>query len=204
MTKIKMCGLSRPCDIEAANALGIEYVGFVFAEKSRRYVSPERAAELKKLLLPEAKAVGVFVNSPPVEIAKLLDCGIIDAAQLHGSEDEDFIHSLRRLTDKPIIKAFRIDSSDDIAAANASSADFVLLDSGSGGTGSQFDWRLVKGMTRPYFLAGGLDPANVKAALSALSPYAVDVSSGIESHGLKDKEKMQNFVSAVRGKEEEI
>lgn len=199
MTKIKLCGLSRPCDIEAANELKPDYIGFVFAPKSRRYVDPQRAAELKKMLDPAIKAVGVFVNEAPENVAGLLDCGTIDIAQLHGGESEDYIAALRSLTDKPIIKAFRIDTAQDIAAAQNSTADFILLDSGSGGTGTVFDWELIQHLRRPYFLAGGLGLGNAREAVEALTPYAVDVSSGIETDGLKDKTKMKEFVCAVRG-----
>lgn len=197
MTAIKLCGLSRPCDIEAANELKPEYVGFVFAPKSRRYVTPERAAELKRLLAPGIQAAGVFVNEKPEAVANLLHYGVIDIAQLHGDEDGEYVRQLRLLTDKPIIRAFRIKAATDIAAAEQSTADYVLLDSGAG-TGTVFDWNLIKSVKRPYFLAGGLDAGNVGDAVKLLRPYAVDVSSGIETDGLKDKTKMAAFVAAVR------
>lgn len=197
MTKIKLCGLSRPCDIEAANQLKPDYIGFVFAPKSKRYVTYRKAAELKSRLSPEIKAVGVFVNECPQETAKLLKNGIIDMVQLHGGEAEDDIARLRRLTDRPIIKAFRIETAYDIKAANQSTADYILLDSGAG-TGTVFDWSLVNSIGRPYFLAGGLDADNVADAVKALRPFAVDVSSGIETDGLKDKAKMAEFIAAVR------
>ena len=197
MTRIKLCGLSRPCDIAYANELRPEYVGFIFARRSRRYVLPDRAAELKRLLAPEIKAVGVFVNDAPERIAGLLNKGIVHMAQLHGSEDEEYIGQLRKLTDKPIIKAFRIEEAADIEKAGQSTADQVLLDSGAG-TGTAFDWNLIKEMKRPYFLAGGLSPDNVSGAVTLLHPFAVDVSSGIETDGVKDKEKMAAFVAAVR------
>lgn len=199
MTKIKLCGLSRPCDIEAANQLKPEYIGFIFAKKSKRYVSPETAAQLKSLLDPAIQAVGVFVKEDPAAVAKLLNDGIIDAAQLHGDEDETYIHNLRALTDKPLIRAFRVDSTDDVEKACKSSADYILLDSGSGGTGTAFDWTLLLGgVNRPYFLAGGLSSENAGSAVRLFHPYAVDVSSGIETDGLKDAKKMADFVSAVR------
>lgn len=198
MTKIKLCGISRVCDIEAVNELRPEFIGFIFAPKSRRYVYPERAAELKKRLDPGIQAVGVFVNERPETVAELLSAGIIDIAQLHGSESEADIARLRKLTGKPIIKAFRIDTIQDIAKAQASTADFVLLDSGNGGTGTAFDWTLVQNLHRPYFLAGGLGVHNVASAVEKLHPYAVDVSSGIETDGVKDQSKMAAFVSAVR------
>lgn len=199
MTKIKLCGLSRPCDIETANRLKPEYIGFIFAKKSKRYVSPETAAQLKALLSPDILAVGVFVKEDPSVVAKLLNDGIIDIAQLHGGEDEDYIRSVRALTDKPLIQAFRVDTTDDVEKACSSSADYILLDSGSGGTGTSFDWTLLLGgVNRPYFLAGGLDTDNVGSAVRLFHPYAVDVSSGIETDGLKDAKKMADFVSAVR------
>lgn len=198
MTKIKLCGLSRMCDIEAANELEPEYIGFVFALKSRRYVSPEKALALKKQLNPAIKAVGVFVNEKPEWIADLLRSGVIDIAQLHGRESEESIVRLRQLTDSPVIKAFSVDTKQDIEAANASSADYVLLDSGKGGTGSVFDWRLLEKMNRPYFLAGGLTEDNVRDVVKIWKPYAVDVSSGIESGGYKDSKKMERFVKKVR------
>lgn len=197
MTKIKLCGLSRPCDIETANRLSPEYIGFVFAAKSIRYVSSEKAAELKKLLHPSIKAVGVFVRENPETVAELLRSGIIDIAQLHGGESEDYIKQLRTLTDKPLIKAYRIDTEQDMEAANISSADYVLLDSGQGGTGTTFDWNLLGKIDRPYFLAGGLNADNVRSAIERLNPYAVDVSSGIETDGHKDIRKMEDFVHAV-------
>ncbi len=198
MTRIKLCGLSRPCDIEAANALKPEYIGFVFASKSRRCVSPETAEALRKMLDPAIRAVGVFVREDPERIAGLLDRGIIDLAQLHGNEDEKYIARLRALTGKPLIRAFRVDSPADLADARESTADFILLDNGAGGTGESFDWSLLQGFGRPYFLAGGLNPENAAAAVETLRPFAVDVSSGIETDGVKDGKKMKAFVDAVR------
>ena len=203
MTGIKLCGLSRPCDIEAANALLPEYIGFVFAEKSRRRVTFEQAAELKKLLDPEIKAVGVFVNERPETVAQLLNADIIDLAQLHGDEDVEYIKRLRALSPKPIIQAFRISGAEDLLYAAGSSADYVLLDSGAG-TGTAFDWDIIRNIDRPYFLAGGLDPKNVGKAVRTLHPYAVDVSSGIETGGLKDRGKMAEFTAAVRKEDNKI
>ena len=197
MTKIKFCGLKRKADIEAANALMPDFIGFVFAKDSRRYISPENAAVLKSRLSPEITAVGVFVNERPESIASLLNDGVIDLAQLHGDEDEAYISRLKGLTGKPVIKAFRITSSSEVMKASASSADMILLDSGTG-SGRTFNWQLIKEIRRPYFLAGGLDPENVSAAVGLLNPWAVDVSSGIETDELKDIEKMAAFAAAVR------
>ena len=197
MTKIKLCGLSRPCDVEAANTLKPDYIGFVFAPESRRHVTPRQAAALKGLLSPEIAAVGVFAGEAPETVAGLLNGGVIDIAQLHGDETEDDIRRLRQLTDRPLIRAFRIRRAQDAAMAEASTADVVLLDSGAG-TGRAFDWQLVQRIRRPYFLAGGLDPENVESAVKLLRPFAVDVSSGIETDGRKDRRKMAAFVAAVR------
>ena len=196
--KIKLCGLTRPCDIEAVNELQPDYIGFVFAKKSRRYVSPEKAEELKAMLAPGIQAVGVFVNEEPAQIAALFEAGTIDVAQLHGQESETEIRRLRELTDYPLIQAFRIDTEQDVERANASTADYVLLDSGAGGTGTVFDWDLLQAIRRPYFLAGGLDTENLGTVKAKLNPYGVDVSSGIETGGYKDKEKMTAFVAAAR------
>ena len=196
--KIKLCGLTRPCDIEAVNELQPDYIGFVFAKKSRRYVSPEKAEELKAMLAPEIQAVGVFVNEEPEQIVSLLEAGTIDVAQLHGQEGEREIRRLRELTDHPLIQAFRIDTEQDVERANASTADYVLLDSGAGGTGTAFDWDLLQAIRRPYFLAGGLDTENLGTVKAKLNPYGIDVSSGIETDGYKDKEKMTAFVAAAR------
>lgn len=162
-------------------------------------MTPGEAEALKKRLASGISSVGVFVNEAPEAVAGLLNTGVIDIGQLHGSEDEAYIKRLRALTDRPIIKAFRVDTPEDIAAAVRSSADYILLDSGNGGTGTSFNWELVKEVKRPYFLAGGLNPGNVRDAVKELRPFAVDVSSGIETGGVKDKNKMRKFVSAVRG-----
>ena len=187
---MKLCGLSRESDIAAVNKLKPDLVGFVFAKKSKRYVSPEQAAALKSLLAPGILAAGVFVNEPVEAVAELLDRGVIDVAQLHGSEDD-------ALTGKPIFRAFKVKSEADLPAIENCAADLVLLDSGAG-TGKTFDWSLVRSVQRPYFLAGGLDPDNVADAIAALHPYGVDVSSGIETDGVKDESKMAAFVAAAR------
>ena len=198
MTAIKLCGLSTAKDIEAVNTLRPEFIGFVFAEKSRRYVSPDRAMMLRKKLDASIRAVGVFVRESPETVASLLQDGVIDMAQLHGGEDESYIERLRSMTDRPLIQAFRVDNADDLERAGRSTADYILLDSGAGGTGRTFDWALLKDFKRPFFLAGGLDADNVAQAVTRLHPFAVDVSSGIETDGAKDRKKMQAFVRAVR------
>lgn len=202
MTKIKLCGLTRPEDITAANALEPDFVGFVFAPKSRRCVTAEQAKALRNRLSPAIQAVGVFVDEEPERVAALLEDGIIDLAQLHGREDENYLERLRALTEKPIIQAFPIKTPEDLERSQSSSADYILLDSGAG-TGTTFDWGLLENLRRPYFLAGGLGPDNVAQAVRTLHPWGVDVSSGIETGGVKDFHKMAAFAAAVR-KEEKV
>lgn len=199
MTKIKICGLTQRREIDAVNRLRPDFVGFVFAEKSRRYVPPRQAAALRAGLAPGITPVGVFVDAPAVAVAELLRNGVIGAAQLHGTEDEAYLASLRRLTARPIIQAFRIEGAEDVGRAARSTADFLLLDHGTGGTGEAFDWTLVQNLARPFFLAGGLHPGNVAAAVRLTRPYGVDASSGVETGPEKDPEKIERFIYAVRG-----
>ncbi|MBQ3332743.1 MAG: phosphoribosylanthranilate isomerase [Thermoguttaceae bacterium] len=197
MTKIKLCGLTRIEDVLTANELMPEYIGFVFAPKSRRAVTREMAEALRARLALGILAVGVFTDSPPETVAGMLESGLLDVAQLHGHEDEQYIARLRKLTDKPLIRAFRVVCRSDAQEAEKSSADFVLLDAGAG-EGRTFAWEHAEGVQRPYFLAGGLTPENAVSALERLRPYALDVSSGIETGGRKDPIKMRAFVNAVR------
>lgn len=200
MTKVKFCGLRRPEDIAAANRLQPDYIGFVFAAASRRGISPDTAAALRAQLAPGITAVGVFVDAEPSAVATLLQRGVIDMAQLHGHEDAAYIARLRALSTQPILQAFRIRTESDVQRANASSADWVLLDAGAG-QGERFDWQLLSGVTRPYFLAGGLSPDNIADAIAQWHPWAVDVSSGIERDGLKDEMKMIRFMEQIRREE---
>ena len=200
MTKVKFCGLTRLSDIEEVNELKPEFIGFVFWPRSKRVVTREQAAELKAALDPAIKAVGVFVDEDIEVVKALLNDDIIDSAQLHGSEDEAYINELKSKSGKQVIKAFKIRSEDDLKLAEESSADMVLLDSGMG-TGKTFNWDIIKGVNRPYFLAGGLAPETAAEAIGELNPYALDVSSGIETEGIKDNAKMAAFISAVRKEE---
>ena len=200
--KIKICGLSREQDIDFVNELQPDYIGFVFAPKSHRYVTPEQAADLRKRLDPGIVSVGVFVNEVPERAASLLNQGIIGMAQLHGQEDDADIDRLRQLTANPILQAFRIGAPADIEKALQSKADGILLDNGAGGTGEAFDWSLLPKIERPWFLAGGLTPENVAEALNVTIPYGVDVSSGVETDRVKDYHKIKSFIQNVRSYEE--
>lgn len=197
MTKIKLCGCFREEDIQTANILHPDYIGFVFFKKSHRYVAQAQALKLKRLLSPTIRAVGVFVNEDIENVMHLLSEGIIDLAQLHGDEDEDYILRLQERFGKPVIKAFVLRKKDDIIKAEKSPAGHILLDAGMG-DGTTLNWDELQDIRHPYFLAGGLDPENVINAVKTLHPFAVDVSSGIETNRIKDPRKMEAFVNAVR------
>lgn len=198
--KIKLCGMFREIDMEYANEARPDFIGFVIDfPKSRRSVDVKTARRLKSLLSPDIKAVGVFVNHPPSLAADCANGGIIDLIQLHGDEDEEYIRQLRELTSAPIIKAARVANAEDISAAMRLSADFLLLDSGQG-SGECFNHSLINPdeITKPFFLAGGLTPENIAKAAESIRPFAVDLSSGIETERVKDREKMLAAVNAVR------
>ncbi|MBQ7706299.1 MAG: phosphoribosylanthranilate isomerase [Lachnospiraceae bacterium] len=197
MTKIKLCGLRFDEDINCVNELLPEYIGFVFWNKSKRYIEPEDAYYLKQRLDRRIKAVGVFVDEPIERVEELLKKGIIDIVQLHGDEGDAYIHRLKLDYNCEVIKAFKIRNNEDVLAANNSTADMVLLDSGMG-SGEIFDWTYIKAIERPYILAGGLTPENVNGAVEELKPYGVDASSSLETGGKKDAEKMRKFVEEVR------
>lgn len=204
MTRIKICGLSAVQDIQVVATLPCSYVGFVFARASRRAITFEQAKTLRSVLLRACAkqhrrapaTVGVFVNEAVDVVAHCLNSGVCDICQLHGTEDENYIARLRKLSDKPCIQAFRITSADDVAKAQQSEADYVLLDAGAG-DGKSFNWKFAQAMRRPYILAGGLNSQNVTEAITLLHPFAVDVSSGVEEQGHKSELKMNAFCTAV-------
>lgn len=228
MTRIKLCGLTRIQDIEIANKLKPEYIGFIFWDRSSRNVSAIQAARLKGKLDPEIKAVGVFVNAPAEQVISYYNVGIIDIAQLHGNENEEYIKKLHD-AGLTVIKAFKMKktgeninlagnanietpekptgnaitetygkSTDDvITEAVKSSADYIMFDPGKG-EGATFNWQPIKGIKREFFLAGGLTPENIEKAVETVQPFAVDVSSGIETNGHKDPDKMSAFVKSTR------
>ena len=214
MIKVKFCGLRREEDIEAVNRLKPDFAGFVFA-KSKRQVSVEAAAGLKKQLDPEIKTVAVLVNMPVEEAATLANSGIADLLQLHGDEDAEYIAALRKLTKAKLIKAIRLQGNEDdrIRLKQAEQTDFYLFDTfvanAYGGTGKTFSLSLLKGVPidKPFFLAGGLDADNVAGIIGQMQRdkkllpyfYGVDVSGGIETEGYKDPIKMETFMKVIRG-----
>ena len=185
MTKIKLCGIKCEEDIKIINEVLPDYIGFVFAGKSKRYISFDMASTLKNQLDDRVKAVGVFVNEDIDNIAYLVKNKIIDIVQLHGNEDQNYINTLKTKTNVPIIYAYQIRSKADIKSINKNT-DFILLDAGAG-CGETFDEAL-----------GGLSIYNIKEKIMKLHPYGVDVSSGIETESKKDAAKIRKFVSLVR------
>lgn len=199
MSKIKICGLSRPEDVAFVNEAKPDYAGFVIqVPKSIRNVSVQTLYRLRKQLKEEIPAVGVFVNAPLDLVVNLCRDKILSYVQLHGQENGEYIKRLKEQTEVPVIQAFSISSREDVQKAAASQADYPLLDHGRGGTGESFDWSLISHMERPYFLAGGLTSQNVGEAIETLHPFAVDMSSSVETDGKKDYKKIMAAVAAVR------
>ena len=202
MTKIKLCGIQRYEDIDVVNELLPDYIGFVFAKKSKRFISYDMAKSLKIRLDKRVKAVGVFVNEDIENIIYLVRNDIIDLIQLHGDEDIDYISKLKKYVNIPVIKAFKIKSKADINTLYKEGSDFILLDAGAG-EGKTLDESILKDFKGDYFLAGGLSPDNISEKINTLHPFGVDVSSGIETDGKKDVDKMRKFVKLVREVENE-
>ena len=197
MTKIKMCGMMNTSDVIAVKELKVDYAGFILSQGFKRSISYNTFDVLLGYLADtNIKKVGVFVNES-IDLILNRYSDKIDIIQLHGSEDDIYIEKLKSAVNKPIIKAFKIKTEDDVKAAQRSKADMILLDSGVG-SGKLFDHGLLDTIQRDYFLAGGLDAENIGDILNKLSPYAVDISSGIETNGKKDIIKMKAFANAVR------
>lgn len=201
MTKIKLCGLSRTQDIEFVNEALPDYIGFVFAN-SKRQISFEQAKQLKSQLKEGILVVGVFVNEDIDNVILLCKLNIIDIIQLHGDEDQDYVNRLRKKLKNPIIKAARIKHRDDILDAECFESDYLLLDAYKegqyGGSGEVFDWTVISDIKRPFFLAGGIDTTNVIDAITKVRPFAIDISSGVETDGVKDKNKILDIITKVR------
>ena len=198
-TKIKICGLKRPEDITYVNEAKPDYCGFIIEfPKSSRNVTGALVRELTAKLNPDIIPVGVFVNAAPERVEKLLLDGTIHIAQLHGQEDEAYIRRIQKNTGHQVIKAFSVKT--DIENALKSPADYILLDQGGGGTGQTFDWSLIPEIDRPFFLAGGLGADNLETAVWTIHPYAVDLSSSVETDGMKDRDKILKAVQLVHMK----
>lgn len=198
MVKIKICGLRRLEDVEMVNKYKPDYIGFVFAD-SKRKVSHELASQMKNNLSSDIISVGVFVNASQEEILKLFNNDIIEIAQLHGSESEDYINNLKENTNNElkIIKAIEMSEGEDLSKYDNSHADYLLLDSGKG-SGKTFDWRLIrKDLKKEFFLAGGINSSNVRKAIDEFNPYAIDLSSSLETNDYKDENKIKEIMEVI-------
>ena len=192
MTKVKICGLSTVEAVETAVLAGADYIGFVFAE-SKRQVSLEQACELAKLVTGKTKIVGVFVSPSLEDLEQAIGQVPLDIVQIHGTFDEALIPKIS----VPVIRAIQLS---DQEAKVTSPADFLLFDAPVAGSGQTFDWDLLKDqkIQQDFFIAGGLTVDNVRQAREIFQPYALDVSSGVETDGHKDIEKIKAFIEGVK------
>ena len=198
MVKIKICGLKRLEDIKIVNKYKPDFIGFVFAD-SKRKVTPDLARQMKQNLDDSIQSVGVFVDAAIDEILEIHEQGIIDMAQLHGSESEDYIEKLKKKSNNQlkIINAIEMDDEKDLLEYDNSTADYLLFDSGKG-SGKTFDWRLIrKDLKKEFFLAGGLNYQNISRAINEFDPYAIDLSSSVETNGYKDELKIKKVMEAM-------
>ena len=198
MVKIKICGLKRLEDVEIVNKYKPDFVGFVFAD-SKRKVTHDLARQMKQNLDDSIQSVGVFVDAAIDEILEIHEQGIIDMAQLHGSESDEYIEELRQKSNcqLKIINAIEMDDEKDLLEYDNSIADYLLLDSGKG-SGKTFDWRLIrKDLKKEFFLAGGLNYQNISRAINEFDPYAIDLSSSVETNGYKDELKIKKVMEAM-------
>lgn len=202
--RLKICGIKRREDAGLLNEFQPDFAGFVFAGAKRK-IDFDTAMSLRSILNPEIKTVGVFVNEDIDFIRRLADEQVISFVQLHGDEDNDYINELRKVCDLPIIKAQRIASREDVKHYDS---DYCLFDTKKigeyGGTGESFDWNVLEGIEKPFFLAGGINLGNLDEALKIAcekGAYAIDISSGVETDGIKDKNKIQETVRRVRAYE---
>lgn len=201
--KIKICGLTSLNDITYVNEALPDFIGFIFAKSSKRKVTINEAIEMKKLSDKRIKSVGVFVNEDIKTVADISLKGIINLIQLHGDEDNGYIKEIKKITSLPVIKAFKADKINE-NEINSSLCDYVLIDSNDGnsfgGTGKTFNWGIIpRNIKKPLFLAGGLNYNNVDKAIKIISPYCLDINSGVETNGIKDREKILNIVNKIKG-----
>ena len=192
MTKVKICGLSTAEAVETAVLAGADYIGFVFA-KSKRQVSLEQAHELARLVTGPTNIVGVFVSPSIEDLEQAIAQVPLDIVQIHGTFDEDQIPKIT----VPVIRAIQLRDGE---AQVLSQADYLLFDAPVAGSGRTFDWDLLKDqkIRQDFFIAGGLTVDNVRQARATFQPYALDVSSGVETDGHKDIEKIKAFIEGAK------
>ena len=199
--RVKMCGIRTIAAACAAEEAGADYIGFIFAEKSRRYVTPETARAITRAV-HRVRTVGVFVDAPMDEVNQIAAFVGLDYVQLHGHESAE----MARQSERPVIKAYRYGDDFDADATNAYPAEMILVDSyvqgAAGGTGTAFHWqdaaREIARVTKPVLIAGGITAENVSEAAAIFQPFGVDVSGGLEKDGEKSEEKIRVFMEVVR------
>jgi len=192
LTKVKICGLSTASAVETACQSGADYIGFVFAESHRR-VSLEQAQKLAALVPATVRKVGVFVSPSLTELQEAILVANLDLVQIHGNFNEDLLTEIGR----PVIRAYQVKGAlKDVSQQ----ADYLLFDAPLAGSGQTFDWQVFdkSQIHQPFFIAGGLNAGNVQEAIQHFAPYAVDVSSGVETDGQKDLEKIKEFIERVK------
>jgi len=192
LTKVKICGLSTKEAVETAVSAGADYIGFVFAP-SKRQVTLEEAAELAKLIPVNFKKVGVFVSPSRAQLLEAIEKVGLDLVQVHGQVADALFEDLSCAS----IQAVQVDGNGHVPN---SQADYLLFDAPVAGSGKTFDWGQLdtSGLAQPFFIAGGLNEDNVEEAIQHFTPYAVDVSSGVETDGQKDQEKIRRFIERVK------
>lgn len=197
MALVKICGIRTDQDAAYINEAKPDFAGFICSQGFRRSITLEKAVALRKQIRAGISTVGVFVNEEIDTVLSFLESGAINVVQLHGNEDNNYIDLLRTYTDAVIVKAFVVKTKEDIETAEKSHADMIILDSGAG-TGKEFNQELIGNFPRKYFLAGGMNPGTVAEKIKKLNPFAVDVSSGVETDGVKDRQKVLEFIKQVR------
>lgn len=191
MAKLKICGLKRVEDIDYVNELKVDYIGFILSDGYKRSIDFETAQSLKNRLSKDIKAVGVFVDEDKKYIDYYIKNNIIDIVQLHGNEEPEFCKGF----DVPVIKCFNPDT---FSKVDEYDTDYFLFDSGAG-TGKEFDWNILPECEKPFFLAGGISIDNAEDAVNSAHPFALDVSSSLETNSKKDRAKVEAFVKKIRG-----
>lgn len=203
--KIKFCGIRRLEDVAAVNLCQPDYMGMILSGGFRRSISQEQAQRLVQEKSDAIAAVGVFVNESSETICRMAEQLHLQVIQLHGNESAEQIQTLQQKTGLPVWKALRIGTLEELEAAGTNPADCLILEgktgAGIGGTGVCADWELLArhSWTRPFFLAGGLQPENVLEAIATVSPTGVDFSSGIEEDGVKSLRRMKQLMTLIRG-----
>ena len=204
--KIKICGLQRIEDINYVNEANVDFAGFIFAKGSKRQITLSQAEILKTELKESIKSVGVFADDEETKIAEAGNKKIIDLIQLHGNEDNDYIDRIKSRVKLPVIKALKADK-DLRRNIENTKADYVLIDSYTqdsfGGTGVQFNWELIPKTDKKIFLAGGININNAAEAIEKVNPYCLDINSGVETNGFKDRRKILEIISRIKGYQNE-